>query len=329
MEITRAAARPSTVRYGTRAHRLLPHAWISAPRHRPALILTGGLLLTWWWVVLGPNTLTMLTSAALAVTGVWMLRHRRAAAASMTIAAVTALLPGALVIWTIDGAGADAPATAAVLTGHLLAGPVPALLAWIRRFPVSHRLRDTLIGSGILLCSVIPVAVVGDHGFGTAALLAGLTGAGGWAWLRRRRELSQCIADLPARQGWTDLGPRVLPGGTVVDRVLVGFGWALLATHIRPTPAALCSVVQQAEQLAIALRVPAERLQPALLDRTAEAPTWLPVQTRTATAAVPVLHPDQLLALAETLPARTHRTTRAMLEQLAALAAPSLTGADL
>lgn len=324
MNTPRKPAAPASRRRGP-----LPHQWLTGRRHRPALILTAGLLLTWWWTVLGPTTFTLLGFTAAATLGVWLVRRRRALAASIAVAALTALLPGALVIWTVDNAAANAPATAAVLTGYLLAGPVPALLAWTRRFPATHRLADTAVGSVILLVSMIPVAIAGDHGFGTAALAAGLTGAGAWTWLRRRRALRDNLDTHPTHQGWTDLGPRVLPDGHVVDQVLVGHGRALLVTRTRSSPGALRSVVDQAEQLAAALQAPATRLQPVVIDLATDLLTWRAVDTATATATVPVLPPAQLTALTQGLPARTHRAPRVLLQQLACLPAPSLTGAVL
>lgn len=297
-------------------------------RRRPALALTTALLLTWWWVVLGPTMLVLAGGLATAAGATWLVRRRRALAASIVIAAITTAVPGLLAVWIVSTAPADAPTVAAVLTGHIIAGPIPALLAWTRRHPTDRRLVDTIIGSALLLVSTLPIALFGDHGFGTAALLAGLISVAAWNW-RRQRTTDPAPGHLLDDADWTDLGPRKLPSGEIVDQVLVGPGLALLGTRREPRSSVLEHVVDQAAQLAADLHLPPGRLHPVLIDPHATPPIrWQPVNTPTASCAVAITGPDDLYALAHTIGGRARRAGRALRLQLAALPVPTQPGAQ-
>lgn len=313
-------------------HRVRQQAgqWSWLRGSRPALLLTGFLLITWWWVILGPNALVLVAGLTVAAAGVWTVRRRRAFAASILVAAITTAVPGALAIWIVSNAPADAPTVAAVLTGHLLAGPVPTLLAWTRCCPAAHRLTDTIIGSALLLASVIPVACFGDHGFGTAALLAGLVSVAAWNWRRQRTARTHPQGNMPTDhdRGWTDLGPRVLPSGEIADKVLVSRSLALLAARRRPTPAGLRHAVDQSEQLAADLHLPPGSLHPVLIDPGADAsPRWHHVDTPSASCDVAVVDSDDLRTLAESLGPPPRGRTRALRTQLMSLPVPTAQGA--
>ena len=302
-----------------------PREWLRGPR--PAMASTAALLLTWWWVVLGPNMLVLAGGLATAAGAAWLVRRHRALAASIVIAAITTAVPGLLAIWIVSAAPADAPTVAAVLTGHIIAGPAPALLAWTRRHPTARRLVDTIIGSALLLVSAVPIVLVGDHGFGTAALLAGLISVAAWNW-RRRRTTNPTPFTVVDDTGWTDLGPRELPCGEIVDQVLVGPGLALLGTRRAASSSELQHVVDQAAQLAAHLHLPPGRLHPVLIDPHATTPiSWQPVNTSTASCAVAVTGADDLCTLAHTIGGPARRADRKLRLQMAALPVPTQPGA--
>ena len=235
---------------------------------KPVTLLCAGLLLMWGWAVLGPDLPFLIILLALAATAMWILRHRRDIAYSVGIIACTAAAPVIVVLLMASAGASGTPAVAAVLTGYILAAPLPTLTAWALRPPITSRPRSALLGSLLLLIGAVPVTVFGDHGFGTSVLVGSVAAACGLVWVRHRRALARRLMHLPVRRdGWTDLGARVLPAGSELHKVLVRRGYVVAATLTTGkiiSPGALRRTMNRAIDLAAAAGVPPTRVQPVL-----------------------------------------------------------------
>lgn len=236
---------------------------------RLVLIATGAIVLIWLVVHLGWQTPVLLGMVAAAAGAVWRCRRRRDIVTSAVIAATTSALPGVAVIVAAAHGSVSVLGAASVLTGHVLAGPLPTMAAWILRPAVSSRSVNAALGSAILLLAAVPVIVFGDHGFGPAVLIAGVVGGIGTVVIRHRQaahELLQHLETIPTA-GWTDLGRRALPDGRPVH-LMVGRGYVLCAvlTSARTVGGGLPNrSVTAALSAARALGVPASRVRPVVL----------------------------------------------------------------
>ena len=236
---------------------------------RLVLIATGVIVLIWLIVHLGRQTPVLLGMVAAAAGAVWLCRRRRDIVTSAVIAATTTALPGVAVIVAATHGSVSVLGAASVLTGHVLAGPLPTIAAWILRPAVLSRPVNAALGSAILLLAAVPVIVFGDHGFGPAVLIAGVAGGIGTVVIRHRRAAYQLLQDLEAipTAGWTDLGCRALPDGLPVH-LMVGRGYVLCAvlTSAKTIGSGLPNrSVTAALSAARALGVPASRVKPVVL----------------------------------------------------------------
>ena len=237
-------------------------------RQRSTVLVAAAVLLCWLSLVLGPDLPWLLTAMAVALIAVWVLRRHRAIAVCVVIAAFTAAAPAVTSVILIDRQVSGAPNVVAVLTGYILVAPVPALVACTLRPALVHRPINTLIGSAVLLLGAVPMVVLGDHGEGAAVLIVALTTSVAVVWYRHRRAATALLAALPVVNGWTDLGPRTLPDGARIDRLLFGDGQAI-ACSTSTTSAALedvlLTVARKAAAAAAALGMAGGRVQPVIL----------------------------------------------------------------
>lgn len=233
-------------------------------RRRPA-VLTAAVVLLWWlYVAVGANLPWLLVVGAAALTAVWVTRSHPQVAVCALIALVTAAVPTVVCVILIGQQVIGPGDVGAVLTGYVLAAPVPALVACALRPALINAGLNALLGSTVLLLAAVPCVVLGDHGEGAAVLIIALTSAVGLIWHRHRRASGALLAALPAVNGWTDLGPRVLPDGCRVDRLLVGLGHAIACSDstssATPEQGALV-----AAKTAAAIGLPGARVQPVVV----------------------------------------------------------------
>ena len=173
-------------------------------------------MLLWWaYLVLGSNLPWLLAAIGVTVIAVWLLRDHRAVAACVAIGAMTRqAVPAVTCVILIDRQVTGATDTVAVLTGYILAAPVPALLASALRPALVTVPVNALLGSGVLLLGAASGVALGDHGEGAAVLITALTLSVGLIRYRHRRAATALLAALPLVNGWTDLGRRALPDGS-------------------------------------------------------------------------------------------------------------------
>ena len=236
-------------------------------RRRPAMVVAGVLLLWWLYVAVGANLPWLLAGGAAALTAVWVTRAHPQVAVCALIALVTAAIPAVVCVLLIDKQVITTD-VGAVLTGYVLAAPVPALVACALRPALINAGRSALLSSTVLLLAAVPCVVLGDHGEAAAVLIVALTISSALIWHRHRRAAGALLAPLPVVNGWTDLGPRVLPDGSRVDRLLVGHGHAI--TCSTPTSSATpeqgsLAAARTAAAAAAAIGLPGARIQPVVL----------------------------------------------------------------
>ncbi len=286
-------------------------AGATAPNAGPMWKWTGravgaAILLSWLWVALQSELWFLLAfSAVLAATG-WALRFRRDILLSVLAALVAAAVPVLIVIHAIGGHLANADAVAAVLTGHIIAAPVPTMIAWTLRPTLISRAVNSVIGSGILLLAVAPVAAFGDHGFGSAVLILALVTACFVVVRRHRRAWQQLTTTLPITAGWTDLGTRSIPSGS--PNLFVGRGRAMtaLTTTAEVIPQrVLHRAVHQSIDAAAAVGIPARHVQPVVIALHEDAQLGShQVSTSRGRSTVLVASPDQIPAIQHMAPCR-------------------------
>ena len=280
---------------------------------RPGLLMTALFMLVWLWRVLGTNLPYLAVLLAVSAGSIWLLRHRRDVAYSVAIATVTTVAPMVVTILMAGAHSTNVPTAAAVLTGYVLAGPLPTLTAWALRTTVISRPLNALLGSLILLISTTPIVIFGDHGYGTQLVIGAVTLSCGLIWIRHRRALARRLQDLPlGADGWTDLGARLLPGGGQVDRVLIRRGYAVAATLTTAktiSPGALNRTLARSVGLAESAGIRPSRVRPVLLAPAATSGLGPhQVTSRGATATVLVVTPDQLSQVTSRAP--EHRLLR-------------------
>ncbi len=237
-------------------------------RQRSTVLIAAAVLLWWLSLVLGPDLPWLLTAAAVALIAVWVLRKHRAIAGCVAIAAFTAAAPAVTSVILIDRQVSGAPDVVAVLTGYIMVAPVPALVACTLRPALVDRPVNTLLGSAVLLLGAVPLVVLGDHGEGAAVLIAALTTSVAVVWYRHRRAAAALLAALPLVNGWTDLGPRTLPDGSRIDRLLLGDGHAIACSTITTSTALeedFLAAARTAAATAAALGLASGRVQPVVL----------------------------------------------------------------
>ena len=237
-------------------------------RRRPA-VLTAAVVLLWWlYVAVGANLPWLLAGVAAALTAVWVTRAHPQVAVCALIALVTAAVPAVVCVILISQQVIGAGDVGAVLTGYVLAAPVPALVACALRPALINAGLNALLGSTVLLLAAVPCVVLGDHGESAVVLIVALTSAVGLIWHRHRRASGALLAALPVVNGWTDLGSRVLPDGCRVDRLLVGLGHAIACSDstssATPEQGALAAA-RTAAAAAAAIGLPGARVQPVVV----------------------------------------------------------------
>ena len=288
-------------------------------------LLALAILVTWWAIVLREQLPVLLTMLGVVVGAAWLLRHRTELAAAAAVAVAAALLPGAATLTVLhhDPAATD---TAAVLIGYALAGPVPTLCTWTLRPAVLHRTRAALTGSAVMLASAAAAATAGGA---FAATLLPVTllvvTAGTWLLNHRRRSLAGDPNTSDIGDGWFDLGPRIIPSGLQVPRLLLGRGHGIAAWPItteRPSRIVLETAVRRAADVADAIGVPAAHLQPVLLAPVHGLPRRHMVTTPDLAAAVIVANPHQLTTLTAAAPRRLRCAGRRARLVAAALPTP-------
>jgi len=267
-------------------------------RHRITAATTL-LMLVWLRTILGPGLPFLLIMLGTGIGGIWLLRHRKDIAASIAIITAAAGIPAAITIVMAAHNSPNVITAAAVLTGYILIAPLPTLTAWALRPALTSRPLSSLVGSLILVLTMTPIVVFGDHGYGTQLLVASATLSCGLIWTRHRRALHHHLRDLPrTTAGWTDLGPRVLPTGGQIHRVLIRRGYAVAATLTTAktiSPGALHRALSHAIDLAAAAGIPATRVRPVLLAPAATSGLGPhKVNAHGAAATVLVLTPEHL-----------------------------------
>ena len=131
---------------------------------------------------------------------------------------------------------------------------------------------NALLGSAVLLLTAVPCAVFGEHGAGAAVLIVALTSSVALIWYRHRRAAAALLAALPVVNGWTDLGPRALPDGSRIARLLVGNGHAIACSttsSTAPPPTApeqdCLAAARTAAAAAASIGLPGSRVQPVIV----------------------------------------------------------------
>ena len=205
-------------------------------RQRP-VVLVGAVVLLWWaYLTVGANLPWLLTGITACLVAVWMLRHHPGVAGCVAIGAVTAAAPAVTCVILLDRQMPGAADVVAVLTGYILAAPIPALVAAALRPALVTPPVNAVLGSAVLLLGAVPLVVFGDHGDGAAVLIVALTISVTLIWHRHRRAATALLAPLPLVNGWTDLGRRTLPDGSRIDQLLVGTGHAIACLTTSTAP---------------------------------------------------------------------------------------------
>jgi len=241
---------------------------LSNRRNRPTLAVGAVLMVVWCWFVLGSDFPLLLAVLAAAAAGIWVLRRQRGVAVCLAIGAVTAAVPAVTCVILVDRQVSGAADVVGVLTGYILVGPVPALVACALRPVLVTAPVNALLGSGVLLLGAAPGVVFGDHGEGAAVLIAALTLSVALIRYRHRRAATALLAALPAVNGWTDLGGRTLPDGSRIDRLLIGNGQAitcLATTASTVSEKRSLAAARTASAAAAALGLSGARVQPVIL----------------------------------------------------------------
>lgn len=237
-------------------------------RGRPAVIVGAVLLLWWTYLVLGENLPWLLIAIAGSAIAVWIVRDHRQVAACFVIAAATAAVPAITCVILIDRQVPGASDAVAVLTGFLLAAPVPTAVACMLRPELVTMPLNAACGSGVLLLGALPIVVLGDHGEGPVLVVTALMSSVVLIWHRHRRAAAARLGSLPLINGWTDLGRRTLPDGSHIEQLLIGHGHVIAcsaaALSTTPEKAAL-TAAHTAAATASALGLAARRVQPVVL----------------------------------------------------------------
>ena len=120
-------------------------------RRRPAALTAAVVLLWWLYVAVGANLPWLLAGVAAALTAVWVTRAHPQVAVCALIALVTAAVPAVVCVILIGQQVIGAGDVGAVLTGYVLAAPVPALVACALRPALINAGLNALLGSTVLL----------------------------------------------------------------------------------------------------------------------------------------------------------------------------------
>jgi len=279
------------------------------------------ILISWLWAALHNELWFLLAFLSTLAAAGWALRRRRDIVVSVLAAMVTAGIPAIVVIHEFNSQLASAEPVAAVLTGHIIAAPVPTLLAWTLRPTRVSRAVNSLIGSTILLLAAVPVAVLGGRWGGAAPLTAALVIACAAVIHRHRRAWSHRIAALPTAGGWTDLGKRTVPSGSPQLFVSRGRAMTVLTVHDETIPLrVLHRAMQQSIDAAVAIGIAACRVQPVVIATHDSAPLGAhPVSTSQGRCTVLVASPAQVPAIQQSAPSRRSGTHRRALYAAARL----------
>ena len=280
------------------------------------------ILLSWLWAALHDQLWFALAFLSILVAVGWVVRFRRDILASIVTVLLTAAILALLVIRAVNSQAPGADAVAAVLTGHIIAAPVPTLVAWTLRPTLISRSVNSVIGSTILVLAAAPVVVWSDHGYGTAILIAALVTSCSVVVCRHRRAWARRTVDLPVTaDGWTDLGRRIVPSGTT--RLFVGHGHALtaLTVSVEPiTPRLLHRAMQHSVDAAAAIGLPACRVQPVVITLHEHAELGArAVSTSRGAATVLIASPGQIPSIQSLAPCRRWGAHRRALYAAAAL----------
>ena len=236
-------------------------------RGRPAVVVGAAVLLWWTYLVLGDNLPWLVIAVAGAAIAGWILRDHRQVAACCAIAIATAAVLAITCVIIIDRQVPGTSDAAAVLTGFLIAAPIPAAVACTLRPTLVSMPLNAACGSGVLLLGALPTVVLGDHGEGPVLAVTALMASVVLIWRRHRRAAAARLEPLPLVNGWTDLGRRTLPNGTYVEQLLIGHGLAIAcSTAALSTPEkAAFTAAHTAAATATALGLAARRVQPVVL----------------------------------------------------------------
>jgi len=280
-------------------------------RERPAVLIGAAVLMWWAYLVLGSNLPWLLAAIGVTVIAIWLLRDHRGIAACVAIGAVTAAVPAVTCVILIDRQVSGAADMVAVLTGYILAAPVPALVACALRPVLVTVPVNALLGSGVLLLGAVQGVVFGDHGEGAAVLIAALTLSVALIRYRHRRAATALLAALPLVNGWTDLGRRALPDGSRIDQLLVGRGQAIACVTSSTADGVerdALAAARAANATASALGLSGARVQPVILsDREMPRIERFLVNDGGVAASVIVTAPRHIEAVTRLAPRRRHR----------------------
>lgn len=270
------------------------------------------ILFSWLWAALHSEVWFLLAFLSTLVAAGWALRFRRDILISVLAVLLTAGIPALVMIHEFNSQLASALPVAAVLTGHIIAAPVPTLLAWTLRPTLISRAVNSMIGSMILLLGTVPVTVFGGRWGGAAPLTTALVIACAVVIHRHRRAWNRQIAGLPTVGGWTDMGERTVPGGSAQLFLRRGRVMTALTIHDEKiVQRVLIRAMQRSIDTATAIGIPAGRVQPVVIATHGSAPLGAhPVKTSQGQCTVLVAAPGQIPAQ-QTAPRRlgAHRRT--------------------
>lgn len=283
-----------------------------------------GVVLTAGWALhaAGTDLLWIAAATTLLIALGRRLRHNKPLLLTVAAAIITTALLTSATLWMMSNPTAASQQVAGVLTGFVLAGPVPAAVAWMWPPDLGHRHRLAAAGSvTLLLGASIPLVTGTPAGAGANVLVCLVLIVAGHLLYHRhhRARFNRTTTETPF--GWTDLGIRTLSTGTSA-RLLHCRGALMVCLPIRgqnPTRRSMTRAVATAAAAAKDLHLNPRWVQPVLLteeqDRGELQRTSCTVGEHTTT--VVIAHPDMLAKVASNAPTRKLRLRRPPTRSLA------------